>query len=696
MNIDLICKLNNKLSYSMMIDTKKKNNNKYLNIIQSRKLNTWISDNMVSKCFNCETKFTIFIRKHHCRICGKIFCYNCCKYYIKIPSILQTLPKENYNFINNIFYKKNDKKKSCKYCYIKILELINLEKDFKIFQLNNFLDINDYIKMKKVCKKWKKISNIYLSNFREIQYKLNDNNNNNNNNKNLNIDYKYLWNNRYNLQNHNIWIVKLLQHINWDNINKKNENNLIKIIKSKKKICFCWELMCTRQCSGKLNEYNIIEIINIKKLPNLIKKYFLNLLLNYEESKIIPFIPNLINNMIYEINDIKLIENFLINLINIKNNIILEKIYWELEIQTYNTDNIIKNYFKNFINKLKSKFIYINKLKYLLNLSKILIKLKNEKNINYIKKQLKKFISYYPSIYINNIEYKIDYNISIKNSNTKPIIIPIFDNNHNKHYLMFKYENLKNDKIIMNIIQIIKNILLTNNIELKFITYNIIPITNKCGFIKIINNSKTLYDIQKNNFTIQNYILEYNGNLTIEQIRNNYIKSCVSFCLIGYLLGIGDRHLENIMITQNGYIFHIDFSYILGDEPNFIGHPEIKITNDMVLFMGGEKSIYYNDFKNLCKKAYNCIRRYPNIFLLLLKNIHQKHNNINIEKKIIDQIIKKFLPGELHKEAEIQFIKKLDNSKINYSLLDQIHNKKKESLYYLNYLYKNIIYYIKF
>lgn len=48
-------------------------------------------------------------------------------------------------------------------------------------------------------------------------------------------------------------------------------------------------------------------------------------------------------------------------------------------------------------------------------------------------------------------------------------------------------------------------------------------------------------------------------------IRDKFLVNYAGICSSGYILGIGDRHLENILLNyQNGNLIAIDFGYSFG------------------------------------------------------------------------------------------------------------------------------------
>ena len=42
----------------------------------------WMPDNACKECYNCQERFHFFFRRHHCRLCGLIFCYRCSSNFV--------------------------------------------------------------------------------------------------------------------------------------------------------------------------------------------------------------------------------------------------------------------------------------------------------------------------------------------------------------------------------------------------------------------------------------------------------------------------------------------------------------------------------------------------------------------------------------------------------------------------------------
>ena len=140
---------------------------------------------------------------------------------------------------------------------------------------------------------------------------------------------------------------------------------------------------------------------------------------------------------------------------------------------------------------------------------------------------------------------------------------------------------------------------------------------------------------------------------TRTQVLETFVKSCAGYCVATYLLGVGDRHLDNLMLRENGPIsapnthphppnpnpnsaqpqphldpnrtsghyagalFHIDFGYLFGRDPKPFP-PPMKITREIVEAMGGADSPHYVKFRLLCCEAFNILRARSSLILNLL------------------------------------------------------------------------------
>jgi phosphatidylinositol 3-kinase len=145
---------------------------------------------------------------------------------------------------------------------------------------------------------------------------------------------------------------------------------------------------------------------------------------------------------------------------------------------------------------------------------------------------------------------------------------------------------------------------------------------------------------------------------------DTYVKSCAGYCVITYILGVGDRHLDNLLLCQDGHLFHIDFGFILGRDPKPYP-PPMKLSKDMVEAMGGENSDEMKKFLSYCYLAFLILRRHSNLILnLFALMVDSGVRDIALDPdKTVLKVQEKFRL-DLTEEQAVLFFKDLINSSI--------------------------------
>ncbi|TYZ64387.1 hypothetical protein PybrP1_012350 [[Pythium] brassicae (nom. inval.)] len=248
--------------------------------------------------------------------------------------------------------------------------------------------------------------------------------------------------------------------------------------------------------------------------------------------------------------------------------------------------------------------------------------------------------------------------------------------------LMYKRDDLRKDAVVQNIINVMYLILKQETrLDIPLVTYRVLPTSSFDGLIEIVENAHTLYSIIRDHGSILNFLHHYNGHRTLSEISTSFRESLAAYTVITFLLGVGDRHADNVMLTKEGILFHIDYGFILGKDPKPL-QPPMRLDHYMIEALGGSQTEQFEQFKKLCVIAFNCLRRHVSLFMILLNLVVQAVPEItdfdlNYTQSDLEAfVVERFLPGQTDDEAATALSLRMEgklNEKIGLKLSDFVH-----------------------
>lgn len=235
-------------------------------------------------------------------------------------------------------------------------------------------------------------------------------------------------------------------------------------------------------------------------------------------------------------------------------------------------------------------------------------------------------------------------------------------------------------------------------------TYAVTPLNEECGIIEWVEGLKTLRDILLNIYRSRGIVPNYHSlqqmmkeaavgdkntkiftegvlgmfppvlpNWFISQFPNpsiwftarlRYTRSCAVMSMVGTILGLGDRHGENVLLEEgNGGIFHVDFNCLF-DKGLTFAQPErvpFRLTHNMVAAMGVYG--YEGPFRKCSELTLSILRQQEETLMTILeafiydptldlqKDKRKKHEVVRLNPQSVVQSIKRKVQGLLPNES---------------------------------------------
>lgn len=129
-------------------------------------------------------------------------------------------------------------------------------------------------------------------------------------------------------------------------------------------------------------------------------------------------------------------------------------------------------------------------------------------------------------------------------------------------------DDVRQDQLVLQLLALMDRRFKRLSLDLCLTPYTVLATSTTEGILEFVEGATALDPIKHD---ILRWFREQPGNSDPEglggvhpSVIDRYTRSCAGYCVWTYVLGIGDRHLDNILVTKDGRLVHIDFGFAFG------------------------------------------------------------------------------------------------------------------------------------